>query len=70
MTHRSEIIGIGNGGELGVEYGVSANLSATQCAELFREDKSFRKGKLCYRDNNGKLIGCYARILIKKRNKK
>ena len=62
-----EIIGIGNGGELGVECGVSANLSTAQCAELFREDKSFRKGKLCYRDKKGKLIGCYARILIKKK---
>ena len=62
-----EIIGIGNGGELGVECGVSANLTAEQCAALFREDKSFRKGKLCYRNDKGKLIGCYARILIRKR---
>lgn len=61
-----EIIGIGNGGELGVECGVSANLSAEECSALFREDKSFRKGKLCYRNANGKLIGCYARILIRK----
>lgn len=62
-----EIIGIGNGGELGVECGVSANLTAEQCAALFREDKSFRKGKLCYRNDKGKLVGCYARILIRKR---
>ena len=62
-----EIIGIGNGGELGVECGVSANLTAEQCAALFREDKTFRKGKLCYRNDKGKLIGCYARILIRKR---
>lgn len=61
-----EIIGIGNGGELGVECGVSSNLTQTQCNELFKEDKSFRKGKLCYRDSKGKLIGCYARILIRK----
>lgn len=61
-----KIIGIGNGGELGVECGVSANLSAEECSALFREDKSFRKGKLCYRNANGKLIGCYARILIRK----
>lgn len=61
-----EIIGIGNGGELGVECGISANLTQSQCESLFKEDKSFRKGKLCYRDNNGKLIGCYARILIRK----
>lgn len=62
-----EIIGIGNGGELGVECGVSANLSAAQCMELFREDRSFRKGKLCYRDKVGKLKGCFARILIRKK---
>lgn len=61
-----EIIGIGNGGELGVECGVSSNLTQTQCNELLKEDKSFRKGKLCYRDSKGKLIGCYARILIRK----
>ena len=62
-----EIIGIGNGGELGVECGVSANLSVAQCVELFREDRSFRKGKLCYRDRNGKLKGCFARILIRRK---
>lgn len=61
-----EIIGIGNGGELGVECGVSANLSDEECNALFKEDKSFRRGKLCYRDKNGKLIGCYARILIRR----
>ena len=61
-----EIVGIGNGGELGVSYGVSSNLTENQCRELFKEDKSFRKGKLCYRDKNGKLVGCYARILIRK----
>lgn len=60
-----EIIGIGNGGELGVECGVSANLTTEQCAALFHEDKSFRRGKLCYRDKNGKLKGCFARVLIK-----
>ncbi len=61
-----EIIGIGNGGELGVECGVSANLSEEECNALFKEDKSFRKGKLCYRDKKGKLVGCFARILIRK----
>ena len=62
-----EIIGIGNGGELGVACGVSSNLTSTECENLFREDKSFRRGKLCYRDKKGKLIGCYARILIKRK---
>lgn len=61
-----EIIGIGNGGELGILCGISSNLSEEECNALFREDKSFRKGKLCYR-NNGILIGCYARILIRKK---
>ena len=32
-----EIIGIGNGGELGVECGVSANLTQSQCEALFNE---------------------------------
>lgn len=62
-----EILGIANGGDLGVECGVSSNLSQAQCEALFREDKSFRKGKVCYRDSNGKLKGCYARILIRKK---
>lgn len=62
-----EIIGIGNGGELGVSCGVSANLTNEECEALFKEDKSFRKGKLCYRDKNNKLVGCYARILIRKK---
>jgi hypothetical protein len=62
-----EIIGIGNGGGLGVSCGVSANLTNEECEALFKEDKSFRKGKLCYRDKNNKLVGCYARILIRKK---
>lgn len=64
-----EIIGLGNGGELGVECGISSNLTEEQCKALFKEDKTFRKGKLCYRDESGKLVGCYARILIRKINK-
>lgn len=62
-----EILGIGNGGELGVSYGISENLTELQCRELFNEDKSFRKGKLCYRDDSGKLVGCFAKILIRKK---
>lgn len=64
--YQFEIIGIGNGGELGVLCGVSSNLSNEECNALCKEDKSFRKGKLCYRDKNGELIGCYARILVRK----
>lgn len=63
-----EIIGLANGGELGIECGVSSNLSGAECKALFKEDKTFRRGKLFYRDSNGNLIGCYARILIRKRN--
>ncbi|MCM1022038.1 MAG: adenine-specific methyltransferase EcoRI family protein [Muribaculum sp.] len=62
-----EIIGMANGGELGVECGVSSNLSSAECDALFREDKTFRKGKVCYRDKNGKLKGCYARIIIRRK---
>lgn len=62
-----EILGIGNGGNLGVSYGISSNLSEAEYKALFREDKTFRKGKLCYRDDNDKLISCYAKILIRKR---
>ena len=61
-----EILGIGNGGELGILCGISANLTDSQCKELFKEDKTFRKGKLCYRDETGKLISCFAKILIRK----
>ncbi len=61
------IIGMANGGELGVECGVSGNLSAQECDALFKEDKTFRKGKVCYRDATGKLKGCYARIIIRKK---
>lgn len=64
-----EIIGLGNGGELGIECGISENLSKEDHRALFREDKSFRRGKLCYRNEDGKLVGCYARILIRKKKK-
>lgn len=62
-----EIVGIGNGGELGISYGISANLSEEDCKRLFKEDKGFRRGKLCYRDETGRLISCYAKILIHKK---
>lgn len=62
-----EIVGIGNGGELGISYGISANLSDEECKRLFKEDKGFRRGKLCYRDETGRLVSCYAKILIRKK---
>ncbi len=61
-----EILGI-DGGDMGSHYGVSANLTQEQCNNLFREHKGFRKGKLCYRNSDGKLEVCYRRILIRKK---
>ena len=61
-----EILGI-DGGDMGVSYGISKMLSVEQCKTLFAEHKGFRKGKLCYRDNNGKLQICYRRVLIRRR---
>ena len=48
-------------------FGHPCNLTNEECEALFKEDKSFRKGKLCYRDKNNRLVGCYARILIRKK---
>ncbi len=62
-----EILGIANGGELGKGCGISANLTEEECKSLFREDKSFRKGKLCYRTETGKLKGKFAVMLIRKK---
>ena len=61
-----DILGI-DGGDMGSNYGVSANLSKEQCDALFHEHKGFRKGKLCYRNDNGALEVCYRRILIRKK---
>lgn len=61
-----EILGI-DGGDMGTSYGISANLSKDQCDTLFREHKGFRRGKLCYRNRDGKLEVCYRRILIRKK---
>ena len=61
-----EILGI-DGGDMGSNYGVSANLTKEVCNALFREHKGFRKGKLCYRNDEGKLEVCYRRVLIRKK---
>lgn len=61
-----EILGI-DGGDMGVSYGVGADLTKEECNTLFAEHKGFRRGKLCYRDINGKLQMCYRRILIKRK---
>lgn len=61
-----EILGI-DGGDMGTSYGISANLTQEDCNVLFREHKGFRRGKLCYRNDDGRLEVCYRRILIRKR---
>lgn len=61
-----EILGI-DGGDMGASYGISANLSQSECRSLFKEHKGFRRGKLCYRNYDGKLEVCYRRILIRKK---
>lgn len=61
-----EILGL-DGGNLGTDYGISANLTPSQCEQLFHECKGFRKGKLCYRDETGKLQMVYRRVLIRNR---
>ena len=50
-----EILGI-DGGDMGTSYGVSANLTQEECNALFREHKGFRRGKLCYRNDDGGFI--------------
>ena len=47
--------------------GISANLSDMECKTLFHENKGFRRGLVCYRDKNNKLIIPYGRILIRKK---
>lgn len=61
-----EILGI-DGGDMGTSYGISSNLTKTDCDALFREHKGFRRGKLCYRNDDGKLEVCYRRILIRRK---
>ena len=61
-----EILGI-DGGDMGSNYGVSSNLTNEECKALFNEHKGFRRGKLCYRNDEGKLEVCYRRILIRKK---
>ena len=63
-----KILGI-DGGDMGVSYGVSKNLTKADCDLLFAECKGFRRGKLCYRDKNGKLCVCYRRVLIERADK-
>ena len=50
-----------------VSYGVGIMLSKEEVTARFQEHKGFRRGKLCYRDKNGKLQMCYRRILIRRK---
>ena len=61
-----EILGI-DGGDMGVSYGVGAMLSKEEVTARFQEHKGFRRGKLCYRNQSGKLQMCYRRILIRRK---
>ena len=61
-----EILGI-DGGDMGVSYGIGINLTKEDIKNLFNEHRGFRRGKLCFRDNQGKLQMCYRRVLIKRR---
>lgn len=61
-----EIIGLAES-ELGKQIGFSANLSDEQCAALFQECKSFRKGNPIYRRKDGTLHKPYSRIIIRRK---
>ncbi len=61
-----EIIGMAHG-NMGQALGVSANLTEEQCVEYKNKNKAFRKGFVCYTDNNGELIVPYMRVLIKRK---
>ncbi|WP_288149547.1 adenine-specific methyltransferase EcoRI family protein [Bacteroides acidifaciens] len=62
-----EILGIANGSELGVECGISSNLNESEFRSLVKENSNLRRGKVCYRDKNGKLQVLYNRIIIRRK---
>lgn len=62
-----EIIGLAHG-NLGTDIGISANLSAAQKAAFKKENKAFRRGDPIYRNNQGKLVIPYSRIIIRNRH--
>lgn len=61
-----EIIGLSHG-NMGQALGVSANLTSEQCIEYKKKNKAFRKGFVCYLNEQGELIVPYMRILIKRK---
>ncbi len=62
-----EIIGLAES-SLGRSIGFSDNLTEEECAELFRENKSFRRGNPIFRDKNGKLKKPYSRMIIRNKH--
>ncbi len=64
-----EIIGMAHG-EMGQALGVSSNYTDDECKQLLHENKAFRRGFVCYRDKDSKLIVPYMRILIRKKGTK
>ncbi len=59
-----EILGM-DGGNMGVSYGIGAQMTKEECSDLFRENKGFRRGKLSFRNSAGVLQTCYRRVLVK-----
>lgn len=62
-----EIIGLAES-SLGREIGFSANLTEEECDDLFRENKSFRRGNPIFRGNDGKLHKPFSRIIIRNKH--
>ncbi|WP_027407627.1 adenine-specific methyltransferase EcoRI family protein [Anaerovibrio sp. RM50] len=62
-----EIIGLAES-SLGQEIGFSSNLTEEECAALFKENKSFRRGNPIYRGIDGKLHKPFARIIIRNKH--
>ena len=61
-----EIVGMAHG-EMGQAVGISSNYTDDECKKLLHENKAFRRGFVCYRDKDNKLIVPYMRILIRKK---
>ena len=62
-----EIIGLAES-SLGIEMGLSSNLSKEECDALFRENKSFRRGNPIFRGEDGKLHKPFCRIIVRNRH--
>lgn len=60
-----EILGLGTAAS-GISIGVGKGFSDRKHNELRKENKAYRRGNLCYRDDKGNLKIPYARILIRR----